>query len=125
MNGRTAQLKALGSVVLLGLALLLGACGGVQPAQAPLSSSDSYLLTVPLTSSDTQAGVAERYGGEVLAWLEGQAILKLSSQALAALPARGVSLQNTTVDPNLRMEVPMQAAGTSAGGWNSWAGGWN
>ncbi len=114
--------------------LLLAACGGVNKPTALPPSDQGYLLTVPITSSDSQEGLAQRYGGEVIAWLEDKAILKLSSQAAAALSGRGVSLQNTTLQPNATVSTPARALGFNswaggfnswAGGFNSWAGGWN
>lgn len=87
-----------------------------------------------MAGGDSPESLAQRYGGEVIAWLEDKAILKLSSQAAAALSERGVSLQNTTLQPNATVRTPATALGFNswaggfnswAGGWNSWAGGWN
>jgi len=107
--------------------VLLAACGGVNKPAALPHSDQGYLLTVPIAPSDSQESLAQRYGGEVIAWLEDQAILKLSNQAAAALSERGVSLQNTTLEPNSTVRTPVTAQGWNswAGGWNSWAGGWN
>ncbi|RIH75451.1 S8 family peptidase [Meiothermus hypogaeus] len=116
------------------LLALLAACGGPNRPTAMPPSDNGYLLTVPITASDTPERLAQRYGGEVIAWLEAQAILKLSSQAAAALQGSGVSLQNTTLQPNATVRTPATALGFNswaggfnswAGGFNSWAGGWN
>ncbi|MCS7069123.1 MAG: S8 family serine peptidase [Meiothermus sp.] len=120
--------------VALALLALLAACGGISPPTASAPSSQGYLLTVPIAASDTPEGLAQRYGGEVIAWLEDKAILKLSSQAAAALQGSGVSLQNRTLEPNSTVRAPATALGFNswaggfnswAGGFNSWAGGWN
>ncbi|MBO1435942.1 S8 family serine peptidase [Meiothermus sp. CFH 77666] len=120
--------------IVLALVALLAACGGPTRPTALPASDNGYLLTVPITASDTPEGLAQRYGGEVIAWLGEQAILKLSSQAAAALQGRGVSLQNTTLQPNATVRAPATALGYNswaggfnswAGGFNSWAGGWN
>ena len=104
--------------------VLLAACGGVSRPTALPPSDQGYLLTVPIASSDSQEGLAQRYGGEVIAWLGDKAILKLSNQAAAALSGRGVSLQNTTLQPNSTVRTPATALGFNswAGGFNSWAG---
>lgn len=90
-------------------------------------SDQGYLLTVPIASSDSRESLAGRYGGEVIAWLEDKAILKLSNQAAAALSERGVSLQNTALQPNSTVSTPAISQGFNswAGGFNSWAGGFN
>jgi subtilisin family serine protease len=120
--------------IVLVLMALLAACGGGRQPTAPLLSENGYLLTVPVAGSDSRESVAQRYGGEVIAWLEDKAILKLSSQATAALSERGVSLQNITLQPNPTVQSPATALGFNswaggfnswAGGFNSWAGGWN
>ncbi len=107
--------------------VLLAACGGVSRPTALPPSDQGYLLTVAIRSGDSQESLAQRYGGEVIAWLEDKAILKLSSQAATALSERGVSLQNATLQPNATVSTPATALGFNswAGGWNSWAGGWN
>ncbi|GIW25904.1 S8 family serine peptidase [Meiothermus sp.] len=112
----------------LALLALLAACGGPNRPTALPPSDQGYLLTVPTTRSDTPERLAQRYGGEVIAWLEDKAILKLSSQAAAALQGSGVSLQNTTLTADSTTSTPEYAANgwnSWAGGWNSWAGGWN
>ncbi len=111
----------------LALLALLAACGGPTRPTALPQSDNGYLLTVPIAASDTPERLAQRYGGEVIAWLGEQAILKLSSQAAAALQGSGVSLQNATLEPNTSVSAPVNAHGFNswAGGWNSWAGGWN
>ena len=113
-----------------GLAGLLAACGTstVQP-ENPGGSSETYLLTVKLQSAETQAEVAQRYGGEVVVWLEGErAVLKMNAEAKSALLSSGVSLQNTTLESNIPLKAPeVQASGWNAwgSGWNAWSGGWN
>ncbi len=104
----------------LALLALLAACGGPTRPTALPPSDNGYLLTVPISGSDTPERLAQRYGGEVIAWLGEQAILKLSSQAAAALQGSGVSLQNTTLQPNATVRTPATALG-----FNSWAGGFN
>ncbi len=118
----------------LALLALLAACGNPNRPTALPPSDNGYLLTVPISASDTPERLAQRYGGEVIAWLGEQAILKLSSQAAAALQGSGVSLQNATLEPNAIVRTPAVALGFNswaggfnswAGGFNSWAGGWN
>lgn len=107
--------------------VLLAACGGVSLPTALPPSDQGYLLTVPIASSDSRESLAGRYGGEVIAWLEDKAILKLSNQAAADLSERGVSLQNTALQPNSTVSTPAISQGFNswAGGFNSWAGGFN
>ena len=114
--------------------MLLAACG---TASSPTSTSqsDGYLLTLKVSQGDTRDAVASKYGAEVIAWLGDQAILKLSDQAAAALPSRGISLQATTLEPNSTVKSPeVSAQGFSAwaggfsawaGGFSAWAGGWS
>jgi len=116
------------------LLMLLAACG---TASSPTSTSqsDGYLLTLKVSQGDTRDAVASKYGAEVIAWLGDQAILKLSDQAAAALPSRGISLQATTLEPNSTVKSPeVSAQGFSAwaggfsawaGGFSAWAGGWS
>ncbi len=128
--------------VALSLLAFLAACGstGVHP---PSTADKGYLLTVPISSSDTQAAIAQKYSGEVIVWLEDKAILKMSKQAVAQMKSSGISMQGTTLDDNSNMAPPegmvapdeapisgqsvANTAGwnTWAGGWNTWAGGWN
>ncbi len=114
--------------------VLLAACGGGSRPNAPLTGENGYLLTVPAAGGDSPESLAQKYGGEVIAWLEDKAILKLSTQAATALSERGVSLQRSTLEPNTKVSTPARALGFNswaggfnswAGGWNSWAGGWN
>ncbi|WP_337870998.1 S8 family serine peptidase, partial [Meiothermus sp.] len=122
------------ALTLLGV-ILLAACGGVSRPTALPPSDQGYLLTVPIRAGDSQESLAQRYGGEVIAWLEDKAILKLSSQAAAELSKPEVSLQNLVLEADVPIVAPeLFAAGFNswaggfnswAGGWNSWAGGWN
>lgn len=117
----------LSKTLLLGAILsALVACGANPVSDIP---SGSYVLTVPLQANDTQQSITQRYGGELIAWVEGQrAVLRLSAQAKTTLSSRGVSLQGTTIESNIPLNAPeVQASGWSAwaGGWNAWAGGWN
>ncbi|MDX2007573.1 MAG: S8 family serine peptidase [Meiothermus sp.] len=108
------------------LVALLAACGSAPTASSPGGSD--YLLTVRLEPADTQEAVTQRYGGEVIAWLDGQAILRMTGEAVAQLQVRGISMQNTTLEANSALNVPMATAqgwNGWSGGWNAWSGGWN
>ncbi len=115
------------ALTLLGLTLL-AACGGVSRPTTLPSSDQGYLLTVPIRASDSPESLAQRYGGEVIAWLEDKAILKLSTQAATALQGSGVSLQNLVLEADSLTRAPelsTQGFSSWAEGWSSWAGGWN
>ncbi|MDX2004295.1 MAG: S8 family serine peptidase [Meiothermus sp.] len=115
------NVRRLKQALAVSLVALLAACGGgisEPPAAAPDSG---YLLTVQLEAADTREAVAQRYGGEVIAWLDGQAILRMTSEAVAQLQARGISMQNTTLESNATTEAPS----ATASGWNAWGSGWN
>ncbi|MDX2007575.1 MAG: S8 family serine peptidase [Meiothermus sp.] len=107
------------------LVALLAACGA--PLQATSPGGSDQLLTIKLSEGDTQESIVQRYGGEMVAWLDDKAILKLSSEAVAQLQARGISMQNTTLAANTPVAAPVTAAGWNAwsGGWNAWSSGWN
>ncbi|MDX2004090.1 MAG: S8 family serine peptidase [Meiothermus sp.] len=110
----------------LALVALVAACGSTPP-QATSPGGSGYLLTVRLEPADTQETVAQRYGGEVIAWLDGQAILRMGEEAVAQLQARGVSMQNTTLEANADVGTPATMSGWNAwgSGWNAWGSGWN
>jgi subtilisin family serine protease len=107
-------------LLLVGLALSLAACT-LSPDTTELDSS-SYLLTLKLGPSDTQAALAARYGGKLLAWNPevGQAIVEVSrGQTRRLLDTDAVS--QGAVSSNALTSAPE----FSASGWQSWAGGWS
>ncbi len=97
----------------------LAACSNTT---TPAGNPNGYVATVDIGAGDTQASIAQQYGGEVIAWLDDKAILKLSNQAYSALKSKGVSIQATT---NQTFATPEAATSATAAGWNAWAGGWN
>lgn len=121
---------------LLALTGLLASCSTV-PGSSPQSSGE-YVLTVQTTADDTQAGVLQQYGGQIISWHpeEGFAILKLSAQEKAKLSGE-ISIQ--AVENSSLFSPEASAAGAGAwgtginvwgtglgvwaGGWTSWAGG--
>ncbi|MDX2007574.1 MAG: S8 family serine peptidase [Meiothermus sp.] len=108
----------------LSLVALLAACGSAPTAGSP--GAGGHLLTVRLEAGDTQEAVTQRYGGELLLWTDERAVLKMSGEAVAQMQARGVSMQNTTLETNSVLSTPMASAlGTGASGWNAWSSGWN
>ncbi|MDX2007576.1 MAG: S8 family serine peptidase [Meiothermus sp.] len=123
MIAQTLKLALVGSLV-----AVLAACGSA-PTQATSPGGSGYLLTVQLEPADTQETVAQRYGGEVIAWLDGQAILRMTGEAVAQLQSRGVSMQGTTLEGDTRVRTPstVNAVGWNAwsSGWNAWSSGWN
>lgn len=119
--------KRLKQGLALSLVALVAACGSSTPS-ATSPGGSGYLLTVQLEASDTQASITQRYGGEVIAWMGDKAILKMTSEAVAQMEARGISMQNTTLESNSAVGAPeVAASGWNAwgSGWNAWSGGWN
>lgn len=105
----------------------LAACGSTV---VPTESANGYLLTVKVSSSDTQQNIAQKYGGETLAWHpeEGFAILQMTPQAVTQLKSSGASMQGTFLESLFPIATPEYAPlgwNAWAGGWNAWAGGWN
>lgn len=72
--------------LLTGVLAVLAGCSApleLRDAGAARKANDPYTLTVPLTETDTPAGVAERYGGTVLVWEPGDyALLGLDAPPL-------------------------------------------
>ena len=116
------------------LLTLLVSCSSVSErpgSQLTNVDGPAYLLTVDLEGGETEAEIASRHGGEIVAWVEGEfAVLGLSSEELEA--RRGdFSLQSAGgAEPNLQFAIDPNAIemqGTStlwAGGTSTlWAGG--
>ncbi|MDX2007577.1 MAG: S8 family serine peptidase [Meiothermus sp.] len=120
------RLRYIKQALALSLIAVVAACGGTPP-QATSPGGSGYLLTVRLEPADTRETVAQRYGGEVIAWLDDQAILRMGEEAVAQLQARGVSMQNTTLEANADVGTPATMSGWNAwgSGWNAWGSGWN
>jgi thermitase len=119
--------------ILVGLAglasvLAFSACGTVQQKQPVQNSSKSYLLTVPINKTDQSDEITQKYGGEIIAWYPKSsfAVIKISQLGVQKLKSKGVSLQNTTLEPNGKIQIAESPLGFAwAGGWSAWAGGWS
>jgi subtilisin family serine protease len=106
------------------LAFLLAACGITPPPDPAAQGDNGYLLTVPVSSTDTAEALTHKFGGKVIAWQPkaGFAILQLSTveaQSLRSSPT--VALQSTTLEPNTEVEAP----DTEALGYSAWADGYS
>jgi thermitase len=110
------QAKMFGRIGLASAVLLAG-CGQVSSPSPPAQGYE-YTAAVPVTVSDTQASVSQRYAGSVLVWQPeaGFAVLGLH-QPFPATQVQALSLNGTpvTVQPNVGV---FSASGTSS----AWAG---
>lgn len=140
----TALKKGAGAALAAVSLAVLSACGGKvsAPQQSPPAAQGrGYLLTLKVGGGDSRERVQQTYGGQILAWQpeSGFAIVQLSDKETervrASALAGKVSLQSTSLEPNLAVDSPeAQAQGSSAwaggssawaGGWSAWAGGWS
>jgi thermitase len=95
----TLSLSSVERLLLIGVLLLviISCSAGIEPlvAEKPLSAGKpepTYLLTIPLSPSDTLAGIERDTGGQVMVWHPGAfAIVGLESDTVAQSSAGGFS----------------------------------
>ncbi|WP_084542274.1 S8 family peptidase [Calidithermus chliarophilus] len=112
----------------LPLALVTGCNPAPPPAtgDVPLSANQpraDFVLTVPLSGSESRSSLEERYGGKALVWESGSyAMLGLDSRTAEA-KKDVIAADNLTLEPNARSFLSGGQAAWMSGSSTIWAGG--
>jgi subtilisin family serine protease len=119
LYGIIIMYNVLKSLVLLALLSVLAACSTVTPVVPGEDFEVASVATVTVQPSDTEQGVAAKYGAKVITFKPeaGFAVLGFAKGQLTAL--------NTTVNADFFAHPEVQASGKNAwgGGKNAWGGG--